>query len=105
MNAGSRWPSGLSIFGTVAVLLSALVLAADVPASHHHDTRGTALYDQECPAMRLATSAGSIGLGPRPMTDLGPAPPAPEAVPSRPLRAVLGTVLLPPDARAPPLST
>jgi len=55
--------------------------------------------------MRLATSAGSIGLGPRPMTDLGPAPPAPEAVPSRPLRAVLGTVLLPPDARAPPLST
>lgn len=97
--------SGLSMFGAVAVLLSALVLAADVPASHHHDTRGTALYDQECPAMRLATSAGSLGLAPGPMTDLGPAPPAPDAVPSRPLRAVLGAAPLPPDARAPPLST
>ena len=96
--------SGLSVFGMTVVVLSLLVMAMEVPTFHHHHGPEISLYDQECPTMRLAASAGSLGVGSEPLTDLGGAPPASEALPSPPVPGIAGLAVGSPDTRAPPSS-
>jgi len=93
------------MFGTAAVVLSLLVMVMEVPTLHYHHSPETGLYDQECPTMRLAASAGSLGVGPQSLTDLGAAPPAPDTVSGPPISGGPGLAVGPTDPRGPPSSS
>ncbi|HEY7254789.1 MAG TPA: hypothetical protein VIG37_30170 [Methylomirabilota bacterium] len=93
------------MFGTAVAALSLLVMVMEVPTLHHHPGPQTGLYDQECPTMRLAASAGGLGLAPQSLTDLGAAPPAPDTVSGPPMSGVPGRAVGPTDPRGPPSSS
>jgi hypothetical protein len=101
---GQSAVSGLSMFGMAAVVLALLFVVMDVPTLHAHHGTETGLYDHECPTILLAASGGSLGLGSQPLTDLGAAPPAPDALPSPSVPGVAGLAVGSTDTRAPPSS-
>ena len=89
--------------GTLALLLLIFVVATEAPVLHSHQGQGTGLYDEECPAGRLATSAGRLGPSPRPLTGIGTPLPGGGSPEAPRLLAFPGIPLGPTDARAPPL--
>ncbi len=97
-------PRRMTLHGPLAILLVFFVLAMGEPVLHSHDAYEPALYDEECSAARLATCAGSLGPGPRPLQAAGGPPPL-ERIPDIP--PPLGVLTVPRgaiEARAPPSS-
>ena len=100
---GRHGPGRLILRGALVLLLP-LLIVTEVPLLHTHHGPGSGLYDEECPDLRLATSAGRLGPSPCPLIGIGlllPGAGSPEV--PRPL-VVPGIPLGPPDARAPPRS-
>ena len=88
--------------GTLAFLLLVFVVAAEAPVLHSHQGQGTGLYDEECPAGRLAASAGRLGPSPRPLIGIGTPLPGEGSLGAPLPLALPGIPLGPTDARAPP---
>jgi len=82
-----------------------LVTVMDAVTVHHHPGSDAGLYDQECPTLQLAVGAGSLGIGSQRLTDLGTAPPAPDALPTPRAAVAPSLAAAPTDTRAPPSST
>jgi hypothetical protein len=89
--------------GALALLLPLLVVATEIPLPHGHDSSGVGLYDEQCPSLRLAAGASSLGPSPRPLTDLGTPLPATDRPDREPPLAVPSAPVSPAPARAPPI--
>jgi hypothetical protein len=91
------------LIGACALGLLLVLLAMDVPAHHAHRDLGVALYDDECPDLRLVMNADSGGPPVQPATE--PDVPLPTGLASRaPSDFFIPDVrLVQSEARAPPL--
>ncbi len=90
--------------GWLALAVCGLVTAVEAPVLHSHQAQEPALYDEECPAARLATGGSSPGLGPRPPVAIGglmPVARTPDVLPSP---EIPGGCPATTEARSPPLS-
>ena len=60
----------LTLVGAPALVRSLVVLLTEVPVLHVHQGQGAGLYDDECAALRLATSPNRYGPSPRPLVGI-----------------------------------
>lgn len=91
----------LTLVGAPALVRSLVVLLTEVPVLHAHQGEGAGLYDDECAALRLATSPNRYGPSPRPLVGIRGLSPAGE-LPAIVLPSIPGTPLGPTGSRAPP---
>jgi hypothetical protein len=96
---------GMTVRGAFSVLLALLVVGAEVPALHHHQSRDPALYDEECPLARLAANTRTLATAHGPHTDPGAPLAASEILPMPPAPRTVGAPIGTTEARAPPTSS
>jgi hypothetical protein len=96
-------PSAPSLIGVCALGLLLVLLAMGVPTPHAHRDLGVALYDEECPHLRLVMNANRGGPPAKPATESDISLPTGLA-PSAPSASFIPDIrLAPSEARAPPL--
>ena len=96
-------PGPPSLIGACALGLLLVLLAMGVPTHHAHRDLGVALYDEECPDLRLVMNADRGGPPAQPATE-SDVPLPTGLAPSAPSDSFIPDVrLAQSEARAPPL--